>query len=286
MPVSAPSDRHFRRRQTSPGRRVPLRAWWKKLAFGVVGGVTGLAIMQALAVLATTAATLSVSTISVHGNSRVSTGEVQALLDGMVGANLLTVNIDAWRQKLLASPWISDAAIRRHLPGTVAVDITERVAAAIGRVNGTLYLIDQDGRIIDDFGPSYAALDLPLVDGLAVGRRAAFTVDENRAELAARLFAALQHQPGLARRVSQIDVTDPNDVVVVLKDDTVLVHLGGDRFLERLHAYLELVPHLRERVPEIDYVDLRYDERVYVGPQPARSGATAGDRRRTRADKG
>ena len=119
---------------------------------------------------------------------------------------------------------------------------------------------------------------------LAVGRSAAFTVDENRAELAARLFAALQHQPDLAQRVSQIDVTDANDVVVVLNDDTALVHLGRDRFVERLHAYLELAPHLRQRVPEIDYVDLRYDERVYVGPQAG--GASASDRRRPRNDQG
>jgi hypothetical protein len=27
------------------------------------------------------------------------------------------------------------------------------------------------------------------------------------------------------------------------------------------------MPALKERIPEIDYVDLRYDERVYVRPQ-------------------
>jgi cell division septal protein FtsQ len=45
------------------------------------------------------------------------------------------------------------------------------------------------------------------------------------------------------------------------------VRLGDAQFLERLESYLDLAPTLRERVPDIDYVDLRFGERVYVGSQ-------------------
>jgi cell division septal protein FtsQ len=67
--------------------------------------------------------------------------------------------------------------------------------------------------------------------------------------------------------VSQIDVSDAHDAVVILKDDTVLVRVGEDHFAERVQAYLDLAEPLRERIPDIDYVDLRFDERVYVRPQ-------------------
>jgi cell division septal protein FtsQ len=72
-------------------------------------------------------------------------------------------------------------------------------------------------------------------------------------------------QPDLARRISQVDVSDPRDAVVVLDKDTVLVKLGDDRFVERLQAYVELAPALRERVPDMEYVDLRFVERMFVG---------------------
>ncbi|MDE0828104.1 MAG: hypothetical protein OSB03_02775, partial [Vicinamibacterales bacterium] len=52
-------------------------------------------------------------------------------------------------------------------------------------------------------------------------------------------------------------------------DDPALLHLGGDDFLTRLRRYAELGATLRERVPNIDYVDLRFDPRVYVGPANA-----------------
>ena len=54
-------------------------------------------------------------------------------------------------------------------------------------------------------------------------------------------------------------------------DDPALLHLGEDQFLERLQSYLDLAPALRERVPDIDYVDLRFDERMYVRPAAAKA---------------
>ena len=63
---------------------------------------------------------------------------------------------------------------------------------------------------------------------------------------------------------------DAHDAVVLLDDDAALLHLGEDKFLERVQSYLDLAPALKQRVPEIDYVDLRFDERVYVRPVAAK----------------
>jgi len=52
------------------------------------------------------------------------------------------------------------------------------------------------------------------------------------------------------------------------------VHLGHEQFVERLQSYVELAPSLREQVPAIDYVDLRFGEHVFVGPV-ARAGKPA-----------
>ena len=48
---------------------------------------------------------------------------------------------------------------------------------------------------------------------------------------------------------------------------TALVRVGDDQFVERLRSYLDLAPALRERLSQIDYVDVRYGERIYVRPQ-------------------
>jgi cell division septal protein FtsQ len=45
-----------------------------------------------------------------------------------------------------------------------------------------------------------------------------------------------------------------------------MIQLGEDQFLARLQSYLDLAPTLRQRVADIDYVDLRFDDRIYVRP--------------------
>jgi cell division septal protein FtsQ len=70
--------------------------------------------------------------------------------------------------------------------------------------------------------------------------------------------------------VSQIDVTDLHNATVILNDDGALIQLGEDQFLQRIESYLDLAATLRERVADIDYVDLRFDDRIYVRPAAKR----------------
>ena len=270
MSVPAPSDKRFRRARVTPGRKRSSRMRWPnlvRLALVILAVCYG---MYRAAGLVLSADALTVTRISIAGNTRMSRGEVMALLEGLRGENMLTVSLEGWRERLLSSPWVADAIMRRVFPGPASVLISEREPIGIGRIGDHLYLIDHQGTIIDEFGPNYAEFDLPIIDGLASGRRAgALLIDEGRAALATRLLRDLQRRPDLLKRVSQIDVTDGRDAAVILKGDTALVRMGDARFVERLQSYLDLAPALRERVRNIDYVDLRFDERVYVRPRAA-----------------
>jgi len=282
MAVSAPTDKRFRRAHVTPaakrGRVRPSR--WRVACLAVLAAVLLVGAYR-VADFGLSAGVLTVTRITVSGNTKLSRGEILSLLDGLSGRNMLLVSLEEWRQKVLASRWVEDAVIRRVLPGTVDVVIAERQPLGIGRMGNVLYLLDQHGGVIDEFGPHHAEFDLPLIDGLAAPRRAGAgepVVDEARAALATRLVASLRGRPDLARRVSQIDVTDARDAVVILKGDTALIRMGDDQFAERLQSYVDLAAALREKVPRIDYVDLRFGERVYVRPQKSGNVKASGYR--------
>lgn len=268
MSVKAPTEKNFRRANVKPARRKRARARlsWRAARLAVCAVVVVYAGYRAFD-LVVSASSLQVRRIAVRGNVRLSGGEVQALVDGLRGTNILTADLAAYRQRLLESPWVADVALRRLLPSTVEVFVSERRPVGLCRLNGRLYLVDRSGTLIDEFGPQYSEFDLPIIDGLV---RAPTTgdpaIDERRADLAARLIEAVAERTDLARRVSQIDVSDLHDAVVLLESDAALLHVGEDKFLERLQSYVDLAPALRERVPDIDYVDLRFDKRVYVRP--------------------
>ena len=276
--VAAPADRRFRRAHVKPARRK--RTWralaWPAIRYGLAALVAALAIYRGVQVSAK-AHLLEVNRIVVHGNERLSKGEVLAVLSGLRGESLLWTDLDAWRRRVLSSPWVRDAALRRSLPATVDVVVSERQPIGIGRINGgDMYLVDERGVIIDQYGPQYADLDLPIIDGLAAVNHDGSLTDERRADLAARLMTALRAKPQVARRVSQIDVADLHNAAVILSGDPAVIQLGEDQFLPRLQSYLELAPALRERVADIDYVDLRFDDRIYVRPASAPSALRRG----------
>ncbi len=266
--VAAPADRRFRRAHVKPGRRK--RHWQARLRALLVYATLGLALSYGVyrtSSVAAAAHVLRVDSIVVRGNSRLSRGEVLAVLNGLRGESLVWTDLDRWRKRLLASPWVRDAALRRSLPSTVEVVVSERQPIGIGRINGDTYLVDERGAVIDQYGPQYAELDLPIVDGLSASPdNGGSMVDEARADLASRVIGAMKTQPQIARRLSQVDVTDLHNAAVILSGDRAVIQLGEERFLARLQAYLELAPALRQRVADIDYVDLRFDDRIYVRP--------------------
>ncbi len=271
MSVKASVEKNFRRARVKPAKRKGsrLRVSWRMVRAMACAVLVLYAGYRAFD-LVVGASTLQVRRINVHGNVRLSVGEVQTLVKGLRGTSILTADLHAFRQRLLDSPWVADVALRRVLPSTVEVFVSERRPIGLCRLGNQVYLIDRHGTVIDEFGPQYAEFDLPIVDGLvrppSAGEPA---VDDRRAELAGRVLDAIAPRKELALRVSQIDVRDLHDAVVLLEGNPALLHLGEDRFLERLQSYVDLAPALRDRVPDIDYVDLRFGERVYVRPVTA-----------------
>jgi len=276
MSVKAPSEKNFRRARLKPGkrrssrRRVP----WRAIRISVVLVLVAYSTYRAFD-LVVHASGLQIRHISLKGNSRLSANDVKALADGIRGTSILTADLGSFRRRLLESPWVADVGLRRVLPSTVEVFVSERQPIGLCRMQKQLYLIDRSGTVIDEFSPKYASFDLPIIDGLVrpptSGQPA---IDERRAELAARVLDAVAPREEVARSISQIDVTDLHGAVVVIDGDSALLHLGDDRFLERLQSYLDVAPALRDRVHDMDYVDLRFEPKYYVRPATAAHSRT------------
>jgi cell division protein FtsQ len=262
------TDKRFKRAQVKPSRKRSSSAQhaWLATRLIILLTLVGYGAYRSVTLIAASA-TLQISHMTVRGHERLSTGEVLALVEGLRGQNILAVSLDEWQTRLLSSPWVESATIRRVLPSTVEISVQERRPMGIGRIGTAMYLIDAKGVIIDEYGPSYADIDLPIIDGLATSPKdGGSIIDVARAEFAARLIGTVSTRPEIAKRISQIDVADLHDAVVILDDDPALLRLGDTEFLARLQQYIDLAPALRERLSTIDYVDLRFDERLYVRP--------------------
>ena len=265
------TDKRFKRAHVKPARkRSPAsKHVWLVVRLLVPVLLVGYGAYRGVTLIAASP-TLQIGQMVVRGHERMSTGEVLSLVEGLRGQNILGVSLDEWQNKLLTSPWVESATIRRVLPSTLEITVRERRPMGIGRIGTTMYLIDHKGVIVDEYGPAYADIDLPIIDGLGASPQdGGSIIDIARAEFAARVIAALSSRPEMVNQVSQIDVSDLHDAVVILDGDPALLRLGDTEFVARLQQYIDLAPALRERLSAIDYVDLRFDERLYVRPPRA-----------------
>ena len=205
--------------------------------------IVGYAGLRGAALLANATA-LQVGHIIVSGNERLATGDVLALLDGLRGRNILGVNLVEWQDRLLSSPWVEEATLRRVFPGTVEVRVRERTPMAIGRIGSALYLVDSHGRWWTSTGRPTRTSTCRL--SMAWRPRGnTQSLDESRAALAARVIGELNAHPSSGTKVSQIDVTDAHDAVVMLEGDT---DAAASR-RERLRRAPAAVPRPGRRAP-------------------------------------
>lgn len=251
------------------GRSWRARVWTGlrigTLAIGLVG--SGWYVQDAM----TSGAAFAVADLKLISHSRLSVGEVEGLLDGLKGRNIVMTPLEPWRQRLLSSPWVREASLRRALPSTIEVRITERVPMAVARSGDALLLIDEQGTVIDEFGPRYRALDLPIVEGLMERDGKPAVADPAYVALVADTLGSLR-EARLLGSVSQVDVRNLRDVTVLLMNDAALLHLGRERFGERVQSYLDMRERLAQMVEQVESVDLRFENRVYV--RPRKPGAT------------
>ena len=261
--IPVPADKRFRRAEPRSGRRRNWRQWWRRAALfgGIAAGL--LLVVAWLGSALVDASVLRVSRLEKQGIVRISPAEVDSRLEGLVGQSILRVDLEQYRVRLLESKWVETAELWRVLPSTVQVRIVERTPLALARMRGQMYLVDAAGVIIDSFGPQYRDFDLPIVDGLIRNTTGGVVANPAGIDLIAKLFDELAAHPAWFKRVSQVDVSDPRNAVLLIDGERAELRLGDRHFVERLEKYAQMAPQLVDH-PPLEYYELRFGENNWV----------------------
>lgn len=125
----------------------------------------------------TAAAGFAIENVRVSGNVETSEIDILQLL-GLDGAtSLVSLDIEAARQKLVKLPWVQYAEVRKVYPRTIEVTLKERQAFGIWQHGSDLELIEKDGSIIAPLRDNKFA-SLPLFVGKDAAQAAASFQDE------------------------------------------------------------------------------------------------------------
>jgi len=112
-----------------------------------------------------------IATIALTGSKQVSREEILTTAGVSGRASLLFLDADAARARLMANPWIADAAVLKLYPDRLQITVTERQAFALWQKDGRLSVIAADGTVLESFVEN-RYLGLPLVVGRGAQRQA------------------------------------------------------------------------------------------------------------------
>jgi len=209
-----------------------------------------------------------IETMQVSGNRTLTSADVLATAGLRTGESLVGLDLVAARSRLIAHPRVREASLRRRLPGTIVVEIAERVPCAIVRADRD-YLVDAEGAIVAQAAPGTRS-DLPVLMGVEVFAGALSA--RGTADLAAgiELIAAIR-QVGFPAfsAIDHVDLADPNDAVIVPVSGRPLVHAGRRNAAGQLRRWRLVAFDMAQRWPELEYVDLRAEGQVVALPAAA-----------------
>jgi cell division protein FtsQ len=191
-----------------------------------------------------------IAAISLTGPKEVSREEVLTIAGVTGRASLLFLDADSARARLMANPWIGDAAILKLYPDRLQITITERQAFALWQKDGRVSVIAADGTVLEPFVEDrYVGLPLVVGKGAEKQAKSFLTILDNYPEIRSLLRASVL----VADRRWNLRLT--NGIDVRLPETNV------DQALERL-VVLDRDKKLLSR--DINTVDLRLPDRVTV----------------------
>ncbi|MHA7239018.1 cell division protein FtsQ/DivIB [Arthrobacter sp. TMS1-12-1] len=179
---------------------------------------------------------LALRTVSVQGNTLVTTAEIEAALEPLTGTPLTRISREQVADLLADQAPIEDVGIAAEPPSTLVVTVKERVPVAVLQTDREFVLIDSQGRQLKRVGQRGDA-KLPLIDGGA---------NAVNSEVFSSITAVLTELPvGILSRLNSASASSVDSIQLSLSGKQRIFWGSAERSAEKakvLEAMLSLPP--------------------------------------------
>lgn len=224
----------------------------KVIIFVAITGITGFTVYY---IYGQAVDILKVEKIVIRGNKYLSEEEIIRKMQLGKGDSILGTSSRELREKIIRSPWIEDVIIRKELPNTVMVNIVEVEPFAILRKESNLYLIGDDGHVLERL--DYTKPLLPLIE--------THSKEKEPLNEALKLIKVIKKEGFFPNE--EIEVLADLASEITLRADNLVVKVGKGDYRDKLLRFSQVEREIASKNISIDFIDLRFDRRVIVKPK-------------------
>lgn len=195
--------------------------------------------------------------LTVEGLRYASRYKVQRVFAADFERSIFSVPLGERRRRLLAVDWVEDASISRVWPDRLVVRIRERKPVAFVPIGSTVMLVDAFGALLEP--PPQSQFAFPVLRGIG-----GLDSDSQRQDRVDTYLSVLEDMGYMAKDVSEMDVSDPDNIRIVAQVEhrAVELMLGDANFGRRYQNFLTHYAEISKQSPGVHRFDLRLDDRI------------------------
>lgn len=232
----------------------------------VIAG-TGFLVLQGYRVWLADSNRFQIRKIEIRGNDFISDQEICELA-GIAGEdNVWEIDLVSAEKHIRRNRLVEDVFIHRELPDILKIQVQEKQALALLKVDDHLFAIDPAGCILPSKpGKMY---NMPVLSGqftgpVRIGSDIHVTPVEEGLEF---INQVVQDRPVMYNEISEVVVSPDATIRLHLSHDGIPVFIGHSDYLLKIRSLDALIheSHPTFSVNRVRYIDLRYNGQVILG---------------------
>ena len=182
----------------------------------------------------------NITEINVNGNEKISGEEILSLSQLKKDENIFKMNKQEIRDKIKQNAYIDTVEIKRALPDTVIISVTERIPTYQINVSNMYMLINNQGYMLemtemDESMPVIVGISTSEED-IKVGNRLCVEDLEKLGDVLKIVESAKSNN--LNNLINKVDITSKDDYIIEMKDEKKTVHIGDTTNLALKMLYI------------------------------------------------
>jgi cell division protein FtsQ len=245
------------------GRRFAsaLKTFGKACSFLLV-----IAFALSIFVFAYTSEKFNLRQVTFYGCKELDPKALESIIRQDFPSNILRINLQKLKNRLEKETWAKSVEIRRVLPSDLVLRVEERTPAVVFEFNNELMIADRDGIALGFYDPRFGKLDTPVFKGMLGENAEGYQLyqEENSARIrqGLRMLAEIESDsPQSTKQISEVDLSDPQNLKMLLVNDTVEVMLGEKEYVKRFRKLMQY-RNLREQYDALASIDVRFDGKI------------------------
>ena len=271
-----PPEKKSARRKPASNRRPRLSVRSRiAIAFRFLGKAFAPAILMGFALMtgmyAISSGAFNLRDIRISGCRHLDAGTLENIIREEFPPNVLRIDLDKTRQRLENETWVKNVEVHRVLPSFLVLRIEEREPSVLLEIGGTQIMADGDGVLLGAYRREFGKIDSPIFRGFTGNDLK--TYEKHYAENAgnirrgiAMLTEIATEMPDEVRNISEIDVSELNNIKIIMDNDSVEICMGNENFLKRFSDFVgdpaKKYQELKDQGIQVAQIDLSNDGQI------------------------